>query len=90
MASQYKEIAMTKRVETSKAPNGKYIYQIGEVDSMGGGFGCFFIESSSGEWTHYDANGKVVWAAHRAARTEFKGDFFDTREEAMAAGQATL
>jgi hypothetical protein len=81
---------MTKQVETSKAPNGKYIYQIGEVDDMGGGFGCFFIDKSSGSWTHYDEDGKPVSYAHRAAHTEFTGEFFDTRAEALAAGKATL
>lgn len=79
-----------KVVETMKAPDGRYIYQIGEVDDMGGGFGCLFVDTSSGEWRRYDADGKTVYRANQAVGIEYKGDFFATREEAMAAGRAAL
>ena len=79
-----------KRVETQKTPDGRYIYQIGEVDDMGGGFGCFFIEESSGSWKYVDAQNKTVWSAGKAVATVYEGEFFATREEAMAAGRAAL
>jgi hypothetical protein len=57
---------------------------------VGGGFGCFFIEKSSGDVVHYDADGNRVYRASRAVRTEYEGDFFATREEAMTAGRAAI
>jgi hypothetical protein len=69
-----------KVVETSKAPDGRFIYQIGEVDDMGmSGFGCLFIDKSSGEWTR--KADKVI---------EYVGDFFPTRTAASAAGKREL
>ena len=68
-----------KVVETCKTPDGRYIWQIGEVDHMGGGFGCLFIDKVSGEWLR--TNGPSV---------EYTGDFFPTREAARAAGKAAL
>jgi hypothetical protein len=81
---------MAKRVETSKTPDGRFIYQIGEVDDMGGGFGCFFIDSSSGDWKRFDANDNVCFSNKKAVRVEYSGEFFATREEARAAGLASL
>jgi len=70
-----------KVVETSKTPDGRYIWEIGEVDDMGGGFGCLFIDKSSGSWTRTKLfEGKPVYT----------GEFFDTREAALVAGKEAL
>lgn len=70
-----------KVVETSKTPDGRYIWEIGEVDDMGGGFGCLFIDKSSGSWTRPKLlEGEPVYT----------GEFFATRTAASAAGQKEL
>ena len=86
-----KEIAMTKKVvETMKTPDGRYIWQIGEVDDMGGGFGCLFVDRQSGSWRRVDAQNKTVYRAGHAVATVYEGEFFPTREDAQAAGRAAL
>ena len=79
-----------KVVETSKMADGRFIYQIGETDDMGGGFGCFFEDSRSGEVKYFDETGKRIWYAHKAAKTVYEGEFFSTREGALEAGRAAL
>jgi hypothetical protein len=70
-----------KVVETSKTPDGRFIWEIGEVDDMGGGFGCLFIDKSSGSWTRTKLfEGDPVYS----------GEFFDTREAALAAGKEAI
>lgn len=81
---------MTKRVETSRTPDERFVYQIGEVDNMGGGFGCFFVDTESGTWKRFDADGNVCFSNKKAVRVEYSGEFFATREEARAAGIAKL
>ena len=70
-----------KVVETSKTPDGRYIWEIGEVDDMGGGFGCLFIDKSSGSWTRT----KLM-----EGEPEYTGEFFPTRTAASAAGRKEL
>jgi hypothetical protein len=71
-----------KVVETMKTPDDRFIYQIGEVDDMGGGFGCMFIDKSSGEWTRTrDA---------QTVEINYTGEFFPTRAAANAAGRKEL
>jgi hypothetical protein len=67
-----------KVVETMKTPDGRFIWEIGEVDDMGGGFGCLFVDKQSGSWTRDD--GEPVYT----------GEFFPTRTAASAAGQKEL
>ena len=68
-----------KVVETSKTPDGRFIWQIGEIDAMGtSGFACLFIDKQSGEWTR------------KTKDVEYWGEFFPSRAEAAAAGRATL
>lgn len=68
-----------KTVETMKTPDGRFVWEIGEVDDMGGGFGCLFVDKVSGKWTR--TNGPKI---------EYTGQFFPTRESAMAAGKEEL
>lgn len=68
-----------KVVETQKTPDGRFIWEIGEVDNMGGGFGCLFVDEQSGTWTRTTGT-----------NIEYAGKFFDTREEAFAAGRMKL
>jgi len=75
----------TKRIEVSRAPDGRFIWQIGEVDSIGAGFGCFYIDQSSGTWGRYDKDGK--YTSNRSLPLVYKGDFFDTSKEALEAGR---
>jgi hypothetical protein len=67
-----------KVVETSITPDGRFIWEIGEVDNMGGGFGCLFIDRRSGDWTR------------TLKDVEYSGTFFDTRWAAAEAGKAEL
>ena len=71
-----------KVVETSKTPDGRFIYQIGEVDDMGGGFGCLFVDKSSGDWTRTRGEPGV--------EINYTGEFFPTRTAASAAGKREL
>jgi len=66
------------------------VFQIGEVDNMGGGFGCFFVDSESGTWKRIGEDGKTVFSNRKAVRVEYSGEFFASREEARAAGIASL
>ena len=66
-------------VETTKAPDGRFIWEIGEVDDMGGGFGCLFVDEQSGTWTRTNS-----------PEVEYSGTFFDTRTEAFRAGRIKL
>lgn len=81
---------MKKTVETSETPDGRFIYQIGEVDDMGGGFGCLFIDKSSGSWARYDENGKRVSRPSLTAQIKYTGEFFPTRKAALDAGRKTI
>jgi len=68
-----------KVVETMKTPDERFIWEIGEVDDMGGGFGCLFVDKQSGSWTR---KGKGI--------IEYTGEFFPTRAAASAAGRKEL
>jgi hypothetical protein len=77
----------SKRIETSRAPDGRYVWQIGEADSMGGMFACFFVESQSGTWRRVGKDGNLAKSNADTVRFEYKGTFFATRAEAMTAGR---
>lgn len=67
-----------KVVETMKAPDGRFVWQIGEVDDMGGGFGCLFIDKQSGDWTR------------KGEEITYSGKFFPTRDAANADGRLEI
>ena len=86
-----KETTMAKKaVETQKAPNGKFIWEIGEVDNIVPGFGCLFVDAESGKWSVFDAEGKPTNQMKYAVDIKYTGDFYNTRAEALAAGKAQL
>jgi len=75
-----------KRIETNRAPDGRFTFSIGEVDSMGGFFAIFFEDFCSGSWKHLDKNGKKCHSA-KAVETVYEGKFFDTAAQALTAGR---
>lgn len=79
-----------KVVETSKIVGGKYVWEIGEVDDMGGGFGCLFVDYFSGQGTSYDKDGNVTNIGPHIDKIVYKGVVFDDRGEALRAGKAKL
>lgn len=79
-----------KVVETSKVSGGKYVWEIGEVDDMGGGFGCLFLEYTSGAATSYDKDGNITNLRAHIDKVVYEGEVFDTRKDALLAGKAKL
>lgn len=62
--------------------HGKWYWQIGYHDSMGGLFGMFFIEAQSAE-RRYNLNCYEGWNQHT-------GEVFDTKAAAIAAGRKAM
>lgn len=76
-----------KRIETNRTPDGRFVWQIGEQDTMGGMFSIFFVDSESGKWRKVDEDGKTVFSNKDAVKTVYEGEFFDTAAQAITAGR---
>ncbi len=77
------KVDRTKRVDTARTPDGRYVFLIGERDEIVSGFGCFYEDYRSGDWSRVKKDGELV-----VKYTD--GQFFDSRSEALGAGRIAL